>query len=125
MLSHASKPYLSGGARWANISLPSVKTKKPWIAQCSRQIHRKFPQEDPNVHKKTRSTFNYVTAVGVIAVGLTYAAVPLYRMFCQVLFGFYSNSITLHHIVIAYVCCKFLISSNINEVQQNSNFILM
>lgn len=33
---------------------------------------------------KNRSTLYYATAAGVLFVGLTYAAVPLYRMFCQV-----------------------------------------
>ncbi|XP_067011669.2 cytochrome c oxidase assembly protein ctaG [Anabrus simplex] len=33
--------------------------------------------------KKVRSTMYYVAAAGVLAVGLSYAAVPLYRMFCQ------------------------------------------
>lgn len=33
---------------------------------------------------KIRSTLYYVTAAGVMFVGMTYAAVPLYRMFCQV-----------------------------------------
>jgi hypothetical protein len=31
-------------------------------------------------------TMYYVAAVGVIAVGVSYAAVPLYRLFCQVTF---------------------------------------
>nr|XP_023021259.1 cytochrome c oxidase assembly protein COX11, mitochondrial [Leptinotarsa decemlineata] len=30
-----------------------------------------------------RSTLYYVTAAGVATIGLSYAAVPLYRMFCQ------------------------------------------
>ncbi|XP_072385295.1 cytochrome c oxidase assembly protein COX11, mitochondrial [Diabrotica undecimpunctata] len=30
-----------------------------------------------------RSTLYYVTAAGVVTVGLSYAAVPLYRLFCQ------------------------------------------
>lgn len=34
--------------------------------------------------KKIRSTMNYMIALGVITVGLSYAAVPLYRIFCQV-----------------------------------------
>lgn len=34
--------------------------------------------------KSARSTLNYVIAVGVMTVGLSYAAVPLYRIFCQV-----------------------------------------
>lgn len=33
---------------------------------------------------KNRSTLYYATAATVLFVGLTYAAVPLYRMFCQV-----------------------------------------
>lgn len=32
---------------------------------------------------KNKSTLYYVTAAGVLVVGLSYAAVPLYRMFCQ------------------------------------------
>lgn len=32
----------------------------------------------------TQSTLYYVTAAGVLFAGATYAAVPLYRMFCQV-----------------------------------------
>lgn len=32
---------------------------------------------------RLRSTVYYVGAIGVLAVGLTYAAVPLYRIFCQ------------------------------------------
>nr|CAH7734743.1 unnamed protein product [Callosobruchus chinensis] len=34
-------------------------------------------------NKGIRSTLYYVTAAGIITVGLSYAAVPLYRMFCQ------------------------------------------
>lgn len=32
---------------------------------------------------KSRSTLYYLAAAGVLTVGLSYAAVPLYRMFCQ------------------------------------------
>jgi cytochrome c oxidase assembly protein Cox11 len=34
--------------------------------------------------KKLRSTVHYVVAAAVLTVGMSYAAVPLYRMFCQV-----------------------------------------
>lgn len=34
--------------------------------------------------KKLRSTVHYVVATAVLTIGLSYAAVPLYRMFCQV-----------------------------------------
>lgn len=33
--------------------------------------------------RNARSTLNYVMAIGVMTVGLSYAAVPLYRIFCQ------------------------------------------
>lgn len=34
--------------------------------------------------ERNRSTVYYVVALGVLVVGLSYAAVPLYRLFCQV-----------------------------------------
>lgn len=33
---------------------------------------------------RIKSTLYYVTAAGVLIGGFSYAAVPLYRMFCQV-----------------------------------------
>ncbi|XP_059623033.1 cytochrome c oxidase assembly protein COX11, mitochondrial [Phlebotomus argentipes] len=40
-------------------------------------------QGNQEVKKRLRSTLYYFTAAGVLTVGLSYAAVPLYRMFCQ------------------------------------------
>lgn len=40
-------------------------------------------QKDSRQNQKIRTTLYYVSAVGVLTVGLSYAAVPLYRMFCQ------------------------------------------
>lgn len=37
-----------------------------------------------HVGQKSRSTVYYVVALGVLVGGLSYAAVPLYRLFCQV-----------------------------------------
>lgn len=34
--------------------------------------------------KRIRSTVYYMSSIGVMTVGLSYAAVPLYKMFCQV-----------------------------------------
>lgn len=50
-----------------------------------RQFHKspKLNQKDTSRNKKIRSTLYYVSAAGVLTVGLSYAAVPLYRMFCQ------------------------------------------
>lgn len=36
-----------------------------------------------NQRKNNKSTLYYATAAGVLVVGLSYAAVPLYRIFCQ------------------------------------------
>lgn len=41
----------------------------------------KTPTEEQRT--KIRSTLYYVSAAGVLVAGLSYAAVPLYRMFCQ------------------------------------------
>lgn len=58
----------------------------------SNRSHRLFSQfrkySDQNPWKKSqevrkKSTVYYFGAVGVLCVGLSYAAVPLYRMFCQ------------------------------------------
>lgn len=50
-----------------------------------RQFHKspRLNQKDTTRNKKIRSTLYYVSAAGVLTVGLSYAAVPLYRMFCQ------------------------------------------
>ncbi|KAK9880766.1 hypothetical protein WA026_013087 [Henosepilachna vigintioctopunctata] len=45
-------------------------------------LFKKTHMQDPQ-KKKIRSTLYYVTAAGIVTVGLSYAAVPLYRMFCQ------------------------------------------
>jgi cytochrome c oxidase assembly protein subunit 11 len=34
--------------------------------------------------KRIQSTVYYLSSLGVLTVGLSYAAVPLYKMFCQV-----------------------------------------
>lgn len=52
-----------------------------------------------NVHDqkgRIRSTLNYMIAMGVMTVGLSYAAVPLYRIFCQV-------NITLFNFITYYL----------------------
>lgn len=43
----------------------------------------KIPHESER-RKNIRTTAYYMTSIGVIFVGLSYAAVPLYRIFCQV-----------------------------------------
>ncbi|XP_018566667.1 cytochrome c oxidase assembly protein COX11, mitochondrial [Anoplophora glabripennis] len=52
---------------------------------CYKKLFQKLNNVDTNAarKKRIRSTLYYVTAAGVVTVGLSYAAVPLYRMFCQ------------------------------------------
>lgn len=56
--------------------------------------------EDQIRKKKIKSTLYYVSAAGVLTVGLSYAAVPLYRMFCQVSFPL--NNANFYYIHIKY-----------------------
>ncbi|XP_014296317.1 cytochrome c oxidase assembly protein COX11, mitochondrial [Microplitis demolitor] len=41
------------------------------------------PTEQEIMRQNKLKTSHYVTALGVISIGLAYAAVPLYRVFCQ------------------------------------------
>ncbi|XP_060535108.1 cytochrome c oxidase assembly protein COX11, mitochondrial [Cylas formicarius] len=52
---------------------------------CANCIARRGFSQNPSQwrRKQLRSTVYYVTAAGLVTVGLSYAAVPLYRMFCQ------------------------------------------
>lgn len=63
-------------------SLPKVinssLTKPNKLLTQARHLH-----QSPKDKIKLRSTLYYITAAGVLAVGLSYAAVPLYRLFCQ------------------------------------------
>ncbi|XP_051168736.1 cytochrome c oxidase assembly protein COX11, mitochondrial [Leptopilina boulardi] len=43
----------------------------------------KIPNESEIRRKKMLTTAYYMTSLGVVFVGLSYAAVPLYRIFCQ------------------------------------------
>ena len=40
---------------------------------------------DSGKNKRSQSTLYYLGALGVLVVGASYAAVPLYRIFCQVI----------------------------------------
>jgi len=61
--------------------------------RCAVKNYRSFTTSNPfyfqqttnggKSNKGTNSTLYYMAAVGVLAVGLSYAAVPLYRIFCQ------------------------------------------
>lgn len=44
---------------------------------------RSFSSRKNDISFKTRSTVYYIAGVGILCVGMSYAAVPLYRIFCQ------------------------------------------
>jgi len=54
----------------------------PLSSVLSKRLHN---TSSKNAQKKRiRSTVYYLSSLGVLTVGLSYAAVPLYKMFCQV-----------------------------------------
>lgn len=53
------------------------------------------PNKSDSQRLKTKSTLYYLSAAGVLAIGLSYAAVPLYRMFCQA-YSYGGTVITAH-----------------------------
>lgn len=55
---------------------------KPYLILSQlRNIGNQAPKNSQNF--KLRSTLYYVAGIGVLTVGMSYAAVPLYRMFCS------------------------------------------
>jgi cytochrome c oxidase assembly protein subunit 11 len=57
------------------------------VKSCSFHNSPKLEQNLKNTadaqKRRVKSTLYYVTAAGVVTAGLSYAAVPLYRLFCQ------------------------------------------
>lgn len=77
---------------------------------CIRQIHTNVlrnlmkDHSDSSFRKNIRSTTFYWAGVGILVVGLSYSAVPLYRMFCQV-----HDCYSLRINVIINLNCKYYI----------------
>lgn len=55
-------------------------------SQQNSLYHKRSHSTDSNDSQKKniRSTVYYLSSLGVLTVGFSYAAVPLYKMFCQV-----------------------------------------
>ncbi|XP_065161359.1 cytochrome c oxidase assembly protein COX11, mitochondrial [Atheta coriaria] len=65
---------------------PSISSHS--LANAVRNLHRtnifnQVNKANSEKQRNLRSTLYYITAAGVITAGFSYAAVPLYRMFCQ------------------------------------------
>lgn len=75
---------------------------------CKRQIHTNtsrilFNQYNNAAHqKRIRSSRLYWGGFGILVLGFTYASVPLYRVFCQVMLMF------LILLVMKYVLSMFI-----------------
>lgn len=62
------------------------KTQLLSVWRCSQNFLYSKRSRSSNDYQKNniRSTVYYLSSLGILTVGLSYAAVPLYKMFCQV-----------------------------------------
>lgn len=81
-------------------------TSRYGIRNISTSVSKNLMKEyhNPEQKKRLRSTALYMTGLGILVAGLSYAAVPLYRIFCQVYFQF-----TI--VIIFYTTLKYFILS--------------
>ena len=71
--------------KWSNIRIISLIQHSPVnYHYCHGMVRRYYTTGGTRRSRSNRSTFIYSTALAVVVLGLSYAAVPLYRMFCQV-----------------------------------------
>ncbi|XP_015516491.1 cytochrome c oxidase assembly protein COX11, mitochondrial [Neodiprion pinetum] len=65
----------------------ALMRNRQFSTNVGKNLFKEYDSSKSTVHseRKTnlRATLHYVTAAGVLAVGLSYAAVPLYRLFCR------------------------------------------
>ncbi len=73
---------------------PSVQTVYH-IQRCSISTTTfcKSPSKNNQLNNRNRTTLKYIVAIAIFVVGLSYAAVPLYRVFCQA--SGYGGTVTL------------------------------
>lgn len=76
--------------RWPVARIGHLNYRNPSVVSTLRRLKSTSSPDKVTQRLKNRSTLYYATAAGVLFVGLTYAAVPLYRMFCQVMLETYS-----------------------------------
>lgn len=73
--------------RFHTRSSPLTKNNKLFSFENSNNlVVRRISRQPQKKNVNNMTILYYVTAFGVVTVGCTYAAVPLYRMFCQVRF---------------------------------------
>lgn len=70
--------------RWPVAKISLLNQKTPSVKSTFLRLKSTGSPDKTSQTLKNRSTLYYATAAVVSFVGFTYAAVPLYRMFCQV-----------------------------------------
>lgn len=70
-------------SRILNINIKFINTHCNFRTNVARFSKPNLTSFQETQKKKIKTTLYYVIATGVVVVGLSYAAVPLYRMFCQ------------------------------------------
>lgn len=73
------------GSQSLTLSPPKVLFTQAYLTRGIHQSQKVFNNgfSSKPMSQGTKSTLYYIAAVGVLALGLSYAAVPLYRIFCQ------------------------------------------
>lgn len=90
-----------------------VATRVQTNKNAFQQVLRSYSNKQNDRSYRNRSTVYYITGVGVLAVGLSYAAVPLYRLFCQVWALFWCFNILFGKITSINKCMEDLYSHSV------------
>ena len=77
-------PYLMVRNKWSKLSL--IQRSPTKYVYCYGVVRRYYNAQRTHQSGRNRSTLVYTTAAAIVVLGMSYAAVPLYRMFCQVMF---------------------------------------
>lgn len=72
------------GSYWSHYYLQCMSLSYSYASFSSHQKnHRKNHRKDSQWKSANRSTVMYMVSLAIAVMGLSYAAVPLYRLFCQ------------------------------------------
>ncbi|XP_042891179.1 cytochrome c oxidase assembly protein COX11, mitochondrial-like [Penaeus japonicus] len=77
--------FISHGSQPVTLLSPKVFFTQAHLTRGIHQSQKAFNNGfgSKPMSQGTKSTLYYIAAIGVLALGLSYAAVPLYRIFCQ------------------------------------------
>lgn len=76
------------GAATSSSQLFVRRTPQRFVTQTrGAKTHRQKQQQEEEWKRKNKTILTYIAAAGVGMIGMSYAAVPLYRLYCQVSAG--------------------------------------